>query len=111
MGFYIDFSLAFSLLLIMNSFQYNILGKVYLKKINHKMADFSYSLYLFHFPFFVFAISFLYLKDIHLLLMQPTIINLGYYFILICLIYTYSYISFLFFERNTHIMQKFISNL
>jgi len=107
-GFYIDFSLALSILLVMNSLQYDTSGKVYLKNFNHKMADFSYSLYLFHFPFFVFVISFLYINEVHLLLMQPTIINLYYYFGFIILIYFYVYILFFVFEKNTANVQKYL---
>lgn len=70
------------------------------------MADFSYSLYLFHFPFFVFIISIFNIQDVNLILMQPTLAHLFYYFSFMMLIYFYVYIMFLLFERNTSYINK-----
>jgi len=104
-GFYIDSILAFSISLLINSLKYES-SYIYFKNFNHIMADFSYSLYLFHFPFFVFIISIFNIQDVNLILMQPTLAHLFYYFSFMMLIYFYVYIMFLLFERNTSYINK-----
>lgn len=69
-------------------------------KGHKKLADFSYSLYLIHFPFMmlVFNIYYVSLGDIRLN-MHAT--NFFVLFAAIFLIYTFSYIIYVFSERNT----------
>ncbi|WP_331774351.1 acyltransferase family protein [Sulfurospirillum sp. 1612] len=106
--FYIDLALALSISLLINSLKNDISSRVYFKNLNHKMADFSYSLYLFHFPFFVFLISVFYIYGVNSILMQPTITNLLYYFSFMLLIYLYVYLLFFVFEKNTINIQKYL---
>lgn len=107
-GIIIDITLSLTLLLFLNTLKYENTTKVYLKNLNHKMADFSYSLYLFHFPFFVFMISMFYFSGINLIQMQPDIINLIKYLVFLLLIYLYAYSLFFIFEKNTNKLQKYV---
>jgi peptidoglycan/LPS O-acetylase OafA/YrhL len=107
-GFYIDLSLGLSILLLINSLQFTNKQNVYFENINHKMADFSYSLYLLHFPFFVWIISIYHNHDIRIIMMQPTFSNLSTYLLILCAIYFYSYIIYLIFEKSTHKIQSFL---
>lgn len=106
-GFYIDLTLASIIGLFINSLQFTIQNAKYFKKTNHIMAEFSYSVYLFHFPFFVFFISYFHREDINLLQLQPSLINFVFYFVILICIYIYSYILYIFFEKNTQKIQTF----
>ena len=109
-GFYIDITLALSISLLLNSLKNDTFNNIYFKKLNCKMADFSYSLYLFHFPFFVFLLSVFYVQGVKLILLQPTIMYLFYYLGFMILIYAYAWILFYLFEKNTYNIQKHLVN-
>jgi peptidoglycan/LPS O-acetylase OafA/YrhL len=106
-GIFMDFLLAMSLFLLINSYIFTG-NKVFFENLNTFMADFSYSLYLFHFPFLVFLISFLHFMNIKLLLQQFTLNVFIIYFIILILIYIYAYVMFLFFESKTKKIYTFI---
>jgi peptidoglycan/LPS O-acetylase OafA/YrhL len=107
-GIYMDLMLSVAITLLINSFEYSILKKVYFKKVNTIMADFSYSLYLFHFPFFVFIIAFFQTSNITLLQLQPSLENFTIYLALLTSVYIYSYSMYLIFERNTDKINKYL---
>jgi len=96
--------------LLLNSLKNDTFNNIYFKKLNCKMADFSYSLYLFHFPFFVFLLSVFYVQGVKLILLQPTIMYLFYYLGFMILIYAYAWILFYLFEKNTYNIQKHLVN-
>lgn len=104
-GFYIDITLALSISLLLNSLKNDTFNNIYFKKLNCKMADFSYSLYLFHFPFFVFLLSVFYVNKVNLILLQPTKLNLYIYILILISIYVYTYFLYTIFEKNTDKVQ------
>ena len=108
-GVYTDFILAIALFLFINSISFNKNNvKKIVFKFNKSMANFSYSTYLFHFPFIVFVISALHNNKIDLLSMQPNINTFLYYLFVLSALYLYSYIMYLLFESKTYVLQKYL---
>jgi peptidoglycan/LPS O-acetylase OafA/YrhL len=114
-GYYIDFSIGLSIVLVINSLRYSnpvkASGPILLKDFNKKMADFSYSSYLFHFPFLVFTISVLNFNSVNILQMQPNIDNIAIYLIVLILIYLFSFGMYMLFERHTYKLYSAIRNI
>ena len=114
-GFISDVTIAISFALIINSLMFysKIDTSSTLKNIGHFFADFSYSLYLLHFPLLLVLNALLAkmgIYNININSFQGVII----FFSIIFIIYTYSYFVYFFTEKNTlklqHLLQKkFIS--
>lgn len=103
-----DLLLAVSISIIINSIQNKEL-KTHWEKLNLKLADFSFTLYLFHYPFIVFLISII-MNDINIINSQPSLINFSTFLIILIVTYIYSYIFYLFFEKNTSIVRSQLLN-
>jgi peptidoglycan/LPS O-acetylase OafA/YrhL len=101
-GFYKDLLLCFFVCILINSFVDNK-SKTYFQNINSKLADFSYTLYLFHFPF-----SLLVLSSMSLIKLEATSTTFIYFLLIIILVYIYSFIIYLFFENNTGVIRNYL---
>jgi peptidoglycan/LPS O-acetylase OafA/YrhL len=77
---------------------------------NVKLADFSYTLYLVHYPFLFFVSSYLYTKfnGNYGYNLVPNLINILYYVTMIILIYIYSYVMYLLFEKQTKRVRDYL---
>lgn len=73
-----------------------------LKATNKKLADFSYTLYLFHFPFVLLLISILNSCHIDVIKKQPVFSTYIIFTFFIIAVYFYSYLMSLVFEKNTY---------
>ncbi len=94
--------MAIAMILVINSVSFikDNNPKVFVKH-NIYLAKFSYSLYLFHYPFMVFLISVFHYYGVKVLLGQPIFENIVFYLFLLVVIYSYSYTAFFLFERHT----------
>ncbi|NOQ29839.1 MAG: acyltransferase family protein [Helicobacteraceae bacterium] len=108
-GIYIDFILAVSLSLVINSIKFSKdRTRNILDKFNSKMADFSYSVYLFHFPFIVCVVSILHFFNIDIILKEPSLWLFTIYILILVATYLYSYIMYIFFEKNTFRVKNYL---
>lgn len=69
--------------------------------LHQKLADFSYSTYLFHFPILIFSASFLYQNYGITFQRQPDIKGYIYFSALSLLMYLFSFLMYMIFEKNT----------
>lgn len=93
-----DLCIALSLIFLINNLSFMDSQTQYLKKINQFLADFSYSLYLFHFPFIVLFLS-----------IVDTEINRNYVYVsLLLFLYMYSLALYYVFERNTYRIKSYL---
>ena len=105
--FYIDFLFAISImgliLVVKNNF---IKPYIFFHKVNKILANFSYTLYLIHFPIIIFLISLL--NKYFMLPIQsvPSINRLFIFMLIIAIIYIVSIIFAKFTEDKTKIIQK-----
>jgi len=105
-NFISDFILAIFIVNFINSLiNTKHKNKVYLKKFNERMADFSYSLYLFHFPFFVFLGSVISIYILPIVKLQPNLSTYIFYIIFLIVIYIYSFLMYKLFESKTNILR------
>jgi peptidoglycan/LPS O-acetylase OafA/YrhL len=105
-GMYIDFILSLSLALVVNSAQYSKYNFInILSKTNRSMANFSYSLYIFHFPLIVFIISFFHYFEINVLLQQLTLQTFILYNVILISIYMFAFAMYYLFEKHTGIVR------
>jgi peptidoglycan/LPS O-acetylase OafA/YrhL len=80
--------------------------------LHAKLADFSYSLYLTHFPLLVFLVSCLYQVKGYGFRSQPSLFNLMYFFSVLMATYVLAYVVYLIAERRTRqIKQMLVSAL
>lgn len=70
-------------------------------KLHFSLASFSYTTYLFHFPFLFFFVSYIYSIKGAVSKFQPDLAGFSVFFILLSIIYLYSYGCYFLFERNT----------
>lgn len=78
------------------------------KTIHKNMADFSYSLYVLHFPMMIFLLSLLYSYTHIGIQMQPNTYNITLYFVILSFIYFYSFSIAMITEKKTSLIRKFI---
>ncbi|WP_373034648.1 acyltransferase family protein [Sulfurimonas sp.] len=105
-GFVVDFLLATSLVLMINGIKYTNLKINYFNKMNLKFADFSYSLYLFHFPFIVLMLSILNYKDLIIIQLTPNVNAFIIFFFMLVFVYLYSFFAYILFESKTSFMKQ-----
>lgn len=79
--------------------------------LNQKLADFSYSTYLFHFPILIFAVSFLYQNFGVEFQRQPDVYGCIYFVGLSLVIYIFTYVAYLLFEKRTGVLRNRISKM
>jgi len=109
MGFLSDVLIAITFALIINSlfFIEKTPNDLY-KKLSHLFADFSYSLYLLHFPFLI-LINAMLLKFFNIDNLQLNFFESFFIFtIILVLTYSYAFLVYLFTEKHTHKIQKFL---
>jgi len=94
-----DLLIAFTLIILINNLSFINSSKQYLRKFNQYFADFSYSLYLFHFPIVIFILGFTGTNNYNT--------SVKYIFLLLG-IYIYSIILFYIFEKNTYKIKSYI---
>jgi peptidoglycan/LPS O-acetylase OafA/YrhL len=73
-------------------------------KLNQWLANFSYTLYLFHYPFILFLISLISKGYGSLFLSIPSVLNMILFFNVLIAIYIYSYLMYCVFEKNTRLL-------
>lgn len=111
---YIDFTrdfglgLAYSIALISIRDYKNPL---FLDGIHKKLASFSYSLYLVHFPAMLFVIA--YAKQVIFIgfLQQPSMGSFLYFLMIVIFLYLYSYIFYYFTERHTYKLVSLLNGI
>lgn len=112
LNFFIDFIIAFFIFLSILSLKSkdSIISKNSEKIfiLNTKIAEFTYSLYLLHFPAMVFVIAIIKSMGISILLQNPSIENFILYLGILVLIYLYTYLIFLLFENKTNDLRDFL---
>lgn len=75
---------------------------------NVKLADFSYTLYLVHYPFMIFVSSYLYTTYGSGYDLTISLKTMTYYVLLIFAIYIYSYLMYLLFEKHTKSIRNYL---
>jgi len=99
-----DLLLSINIIIIINQLYYTDMNFTFISRFNKLFSSFSYSLYLFHFPFifllFSFLDSILYVRN------DINQTNFIYYMLLIITTYIFSFLMYILFERNT----KYIFN-
>lgn len=109
-GYISDILVGLSIIILINSLSQKENSTIYLKKLNLLLADFSYSLYLFHFPLLTVVTAILY--EFHLYeYEQPTIMNFLLFLLMILLAYIFSFIMFILFENNTKQFKNMLINI
>jgi peptidoglycan/LPS O-acetylase OafA/YrhL len=114
-SFWLDLTIAatFSLTLIsMQSFggrdeQFPLLRL----RFNKFMADFSFSLYVFHFPFILFSVNVLNFFTGMKLDRQPSIFSFLIFFLLMIIVYGIAFIMAQITEKKTSLLRQYLINL
>lgn len=96
-----DSAVAIGCFLLLTSLSRSRGGKPRAWKLHRTMAEFSYTTYLAHFPFMVFAVSFLNSAFGVAFFRQPTAGNFAYFLLLLISIYLYTYLFSLLTEKHT----------
>ena len=99
--------LAITFALILLSCKEIVIRPAWLVKIITQISDQSYTLYLFHFPFFAFLIGVIYGAE----RVQPSLINIVLYVGFAGAALYLSYMIYYLFERNTPIVRKKIMSI
>ena len=102
----IPFMLGF--LLLLSQLRQASFPSWWYKVPNKFLAGFSYSLYVLHTTFLVLLMSFLQTYFSYPRQVQPTVINYGKYFILLCIVYAIAYFFARLTESNTGRLRRFI---
>jgi peptidoglycan/LPS O-acetylase OafA/YrhL len=100
-----DILIGISFALVINSAAANT-RRLPCRNITHKAADFSYSVYLCHFPFLVFVMSGLYQVTGKGLRGPPTLFRIGLSFLILFVVYVWCYLISLLTERHTARIRK-----
>ena len=100
-----SFGLSFAIYLLSH---YNFSSNIPFQSVHKWLANFSYSIYLFHFPVFVFllAVSHDYLNI--KFMQQPNLYSCIFLLIIIFIIYLFGYVISLATENHTSTIRKFI---
>lgn len=101
-----DLFVATSICFMILSFQSKSLKFMQFYNLNKIFSNFSYSLYVIHFPILIFILSFLHDKFSFKFSVEPNINYLVYFIIILVLIYTLAYLFFILTEKNTKKIQK-----
>jgi peptidoglycan/LPS O-acetylase OafA/YrhL len=107
-GFYIDFILAISVAMLINTVSHADKKLDLFVRSNKFLANFSYSLYLFHFPFIVLLISIFHVNQIDIVLLYPGFSAFGIYLFILAFVYAFSFVMYLLFEKNTNKVKKIL---
>lgn len=107
-GLYIDLAIACSLGFLINSIKYSEFSFNLFESLNSKMADFSYSLYLFHFPIMAFLVSVVHSFYIEMSPMQFDLTSLSIFLVVLTFSYVLSYLMYVLFERNTNKIKNYL---
>lgn len=103
--FFKDFALAFFYVLALVSMS-RVSACLPMARVHEFLAEFSYTTYLFHFPFMLFIAAFGYQALGLNFKAQPGLYGILYFIASIILIYMYCYIFSLFTERYTSVVRK-----
>jgi len=101
-----DLFVATSVCFMILSFQSKSLKFMQFYNLNKIFSNFSYSLYVIHFPIIIFLLSFLHDNFSFKFSVEPNINYLGYFIVILVLIYTLAYLFFILTEKNTKKIQK-----
>lgn len=108
-GFISEVGIATSFALIINSlifYEKNTVNRYY-RRISHVFADFSYSLYLLHFPLLyvlnAILIKYVGIKDIQIDTFKGVLV----FFCILIIVYIYSFFIYFFTEKYTAPLQQF----
>lgn len=104
-----DFLIALTLVFFINNLINSESKIIFLGKKNSFLADFSYSVYLFHFPVLLLIVSILSYFEMGVKSI-PNITSYGIFGILIIFVYLFSFIMYLIFEKNTRKLKDWIIN-
>lgn len=107
--FYYDLFISFSIILLLIILSEVREIPVPFQKTNSVLADYSYSLYLFHFPFILIIVAGLSFLSIGVN-SQPNMISYGIFGTVIVLTYLYAFSMYILFEKNTkYVRDRLIS--
>jgi peptidoglycan/LPS O-acetylase OafA/YrhL len=106
-AFFADFLLAIGISLMLLAYENTKLTLTFVRT-NSLLADFSYSVYLFHFPLFILLLSILIENTGIGYNMQPSFETFLLFLLMIVSIYIYSFTMYLLFERNTHKVRTYL---
>jgi peptidoglycan/LPS O-acetylase OafA/YrhL len=94
-------------LMVIGVYHYN--GKFFFwQKLHQHLADFSYSLYLVHFPLLVFLMAVSHDKIGARIMMQPDFYSFVLFICMLCVLYAFSYAFFWFTERHTYKLRQWL---
>jgi len=103
--FLIDFLLSATIAMLIMLVMQNKIA-IYNSFINKFLSNFSYSLYLTHFPLLLFILTYLnYSYDFNIRV-KPSLEYLGYFVIIFILVSSISYLFYFFTEKNTKKIQN-----
>jgi peptidoglycan/LPS O-acetylase OafA/YrhL len=111
--FAVDFLLGIALCSLLHYFYTNdnVSLPSWIRRIpNVKLADFSYTLYLVHYPLLIFVSSFLFtsLGESYGYNLEVSIKNMTYFIAVIALIYMYAYVNYFLFEKQTKRIKDYL---
>ena len=109
-GFYIDVLVGLSIALLINSSTFSNSRIDLFARFNSVFAEFSYSLYLLHFPLIVLMISIAHFYKVNLLLLDPSFTSFGVWFSLLFVVYVYSFVMYMIFEKNSSKVRDVLVN-